>query len=155
VPFVIRKALRASLSLAYCAPDTQPDPECTARTTSGTTQGKKNPAELNAAAGLKREFRIGRPKVRSQKAGDAKDDLLRASAPIVDFLLRLVLSIAVLGLKLTLELFPVSIDLRELIVSELAPLLFHLAGKLLPVSLTVSQFMVGLLLVTTDCKYST
>jgi hypothetical protein len=55
------------------------------------------------------------------RGGISIDDLLRASAPVVEFLLRLVFGIAVLGLKLTLELFLVSIDLRELIVSELAP----------------------------------
>ena len=102
------------------ARDTQPDPNMRCTYDEWQYPRQKNPAELDAAAGLKK--------------GISKDDLLRASAPIVDFLLRLVFGIAVLGLKLALELFPVSIDLRQLIVSELTPLLFHLAGKLLPVS---------------------
>ena len=36
---------------------TDPIQTCVARTVSGTTLGKKNPAELDAAAGLKRELR--------------------------------------------------------------------------------------------------
>jgi hypothetical protein len=63
--------------------------------------------------------------------------------PIVDVLLHLVLGIAVAGLDLALELLAVAVDLREVIVGELAPLCFHLAGDLLPIACDAVQFMDG------------
>src|SRR5207253_770228 len=60
--------------------------------------------------------------------------LLRAIAPVVYFLLGLVLGITVLRLKFAFELFPVAVDLGELIITELTPLLFYFSRKLLPVA---------------------
>jgi hypothetical protein len=53
--------------------------------------------------------------------------LLGAIAPVVNFLFGLVLGVTVLRLELSLELFPIAIDLGEPIIGELAPLLLHLA----------------------------
>ena len=90
-----------------------------ARMTSGTTHGKKIPQSWMLPRDLKGSF-----KRRSTSCGCTSRRL-----PVSPCLRQ-----AVLGLDLAFELFPVSIDLRELIVSEFALLLFHLAGKLLPVS---------------------
>jgi hypothetical protein len=59
--------------------------------------------------------------------------LLQAFAPGVDLLLGLVLGVAVLRLYFTFELLTVAVDLGELVVSELTPLLLDLARELLPV----------------------
>ena len=74
---------------------------------------------------------------KSQKAAAAEEPprkkdgsltaLLRAIAPVVNFLLRLVLGVTVLRLELSFELLPIAIDLSKLVVGELAPLLFHFA----------------------------
>ena len=45
----------------------------------------------------------------------------------VDFLLCFVLGVTILGLEFALELFAISIDLRQLVIGEFAPLLLNLA----------------------------
>jgi hypothetical protein len=49
------------------------------------------------------------------------------------------------GLDFALELLAVAVDLRDIVVSELAPLLLHLAGHLFPVSLYAIPIHVVLL----------
>jgi hypothetical protein len=56
------------------------------------------------------------------------------AVPVVDFLLRLVLTVAVALLQTALKLFPLTVDDVKVVVSELAPLLLDLAFDLLPVS---------------------
>jgi hypothetical protein len=51
--------------------------------------------------------------------------------------------VTVARLDLALELLAVAVDLREVIVGELAPLCFHLAGDLLPIACDAVQFMDG------------
>jgi hypothetical protein len=68
---------------------------------------------------------------------------LHAAEPVVDILLHLVLRVTVARLDLALELLAVAVDLREVIVGELAPLCFHLAGDLLPIACDAVQFMDG------------
>src|SRR5436309_551550 len=63
------------------------------------------------------------------------DALLQTAAPIVDFLLGLVLGVAVLGLNLPFQLLAIAVDLAQLIISKLSPLLLRFTGELLPVSL--------------------
>ena len=53
--------------------------------------------------------------------------------PVVNVLPHLILGVAVAGLDSSFELFAVAVDLGDVVVSELAPLLLHLAGQLLPV----------------------
>src|SRR5579885_168041 len=60
---------------------------------------------------------------------------LLAIVPIVDFLPRLVLCIAVTLLQASFELILISGDHVEIVVCQLAPLLLYLALHLLPVSL--------------------
>src|SRR5215470_2547542 len=55
--------------------------------------------------------------------------------PVVDHLLCLILLVTVSGLDPPLELLAAPIDLGNVIVGELAPLLLHLARHLLPVAL--------------------
>src|SRR4026208_784441 len=59
---------------------------------------------------------------------------LHAAEPIVDVLLHLVLRVTVARLDLAFELLAVAVDLREVVVGELAPLCLHLAGDLLPIA---------------------
>ena len=63
----------------------------------------------------------------SRGAEEIDAALLRAIAPIIHFLLRRVLGVTILRLQLPPELFPIAVDLGELVVGELAPLLFDLA----------------------------
>src|SRR5204862_4470781 len=73
--------------------------------------------------------KIPRSKMLPREELKTSKALLRAIAPVVNLLLRLVLGVAVLRLELSFQLFPIAIDLGELIVGELAPLLFHLARE--------------------------
>lgn len=74
-------------------------------------------------------------KVRSRRSFSIRVVVSSETAsPVVDVFLHLILGVAVSGLDLALQLFAVAIDFGDVVVSELAPLLFHLAGKLLPVS---------------------
>ena len=54
--------------------------------------------------------------------------------PVVNVLLDLVFGKTVAGLNFALKLLAVAIDLGNVFVSELAPLLLDLAGELLPVT---------------------
>ena len=51
---------------------------------------------------------------------------LHPADPVVDILLYLILGVAVARLDLTFELLAVAVDLGNVVVSELAPLLFGL-----------------------------
>src|SRR5271165_7540403 len=57
---------------------------------------------------------------------------LRATPPVLDLLLHLVLLVPVTLLDPALQLLALSVDHVEVIVCELAPLLLHLALHLLP-----------------------
>ena len=59
---------------------------------------------------------------------------LHPANPVVDFLLYLVLGIPVARLDLALELLAVAVDLRDVVVGELAPLLLNFAGDLFPIA---------------------
>src|SRR5262245_2271222 len=52
--------------------------------------------------------------------------------PVVDVLLDPVLGIAVARLNLAFELLAVAVDLGDIVIGKLAPLLLHLTAELLP-----------------------
>src|SRR6185437_3597490 len=57
-----------------------------------------------------------------------------ATKPVVDVLAHLILGVAIASLEFSFELLAIAVDLGDVVVSEIAPLLLHLAGELLPVS---------------------
>src|SRR4051812_8406926 len=61
--------------------------------------------------------------------------LLLVIQPGIDVLLHLILRMTVAGLDLALELLAVAVDLGEIVIGELTPLLFDLAAELFPVAL--------------------
>src|SRR5260221_3931251 len=61
-------------------------------------------------------------------------ETLDAVHPAVDLTLRLVLGDAIALLNATDELILLAVDDREIVFGQLAPLLLHLAGQLLPIA---------------------
>ena len=61
--------------------------------------------------------------------------LLDAAKPVIDGLAAVILVVTVAFLQPAFELFAPPVDGGEVIIGELAPLLFGLAGELLPVAL--------------------
>src|SRR5262245_26114053 len=57
---------------------------------------------------------------------------LLAAHPVIHILAHLILGIAVAPLDLALELFAIAVDLVEVVVGVLTPLLLHLTAELLP-----------------------
>src|SRR5215510_3029724 len=88
--------------------------------------------------------RGARPMPRRQRTGAAAIAKLRPPAlvecparlllvhPVVDVPLHPVLGIAVARLNLAFELLAVAVDLGDIVIGELAPLLLHLTAELLP-----------------------
>ena len=72
-----------------------------------------------------------------KRDGSDKDNttsLLQTSEPGINLFAGLVLSVAVARLETTLQLVALAVDRGEIIVSEFAPLLLHLAFYLFPIS---------------------
>lgn len=60
--------------------------------------------------------------------------LLEGARPRVNFLARLVLSVAVSVLEYALELLALAVDLGNIVVGKVGPLRLHLTGELLPIA---------------------
>src|ERR1700738_2673908 len=75
--------------------------------------------------------------------------LLLVVQPSIDVLLHLILRMAVAGLDLALELVAVAVDLGEIVIGELTPLLFDLAAELLDPAYVLAR-AVGLVALLRD-----
>src|ERR1019366_4319410 len=59
---------------------------------------------------------------------------LDASKEVIDFLLRPLLAVTIMLLQLAFELLPLTVDLGQIVVRQLAPCLLDMPGKLFPVA---------------------
>ena len=73
---------------------------------------------------------------RSRAVGSSNSGLaLQASQPVIDILPNLILGNSIALLDFAFELVTTAVDRSEVVVSELTPLLFYLAGQLFPASI--------------------